>query len=670
MPRTSRRLTRSSDLSPSLLRSFGGARDCAVDAGMLALASLAAFWPALQNGFVNWDDPTVLVDNPHLGSAGVAAWAFSTNLIGHYQPIAWLAWSAVKSMAGLSPAAFHALSLTVHAANGILVYAVIRRLGSETALTEMQRRFAALTAGAIFLLHPASVETVAWASAFPYVLSLFALLLSLLAYVNARLLVSIAFFALSLLTRAAAIGFPAVLLIADLYPLRRHRRTPITRLMLEKMPFAVLAAAAAAAEWQSREVVSLQEVGFLPRLTMALAAPLLYVGRTLWPVRLSPLHPLPIAPAGDLQQLLLAAAGILALTLAAWVLRRRWPAIAASWAAYLILIAPVAGLTPTGLQATADRYMYVPSVVVALVAGGAIARALTPGALGITAAALTTAALVACGALARQQATYWKDSIALWTRVLEIDARNDIASYNLASALAEAGRSGEAIAAYERTIALVPDHDAARQNLALLQAAEAERHADRLAAAGQAREAIDEYTRALALDAKRAHARAARAILTMRRGQLREAAVDLRRALDEGVTDVEASNALAFALTQTGDDAQAVEVLTRGTETHPDNINLKHNLARLLATASDPRVRDGARAVRLALEVCDQTGNRDPRALDTLAAAYAADGRLDLARAAAARAEARARELGDAATADEIAAHAKRLSQARPTDGR
>jgi predicted Zn-dependent protease len=103
-------------------------------------------------------------------------------------------------------------------------------------------------------------------------------------------------------------------------------------------------------------------------------------------------------------------------------------------------------------------------------------------------------------------------------------------------------------------------------------------------------------------------------------------------------------------------------VLTHAIEAHPEDIHLTHNLARLLATATDPRVRDGERALRLALDVCTRTGNRDPRALDTLAAAYAAAGQIDQARATAARAAARARELGDGAAAAEIDAHARRYA--------
>jgi len=205
----------------------------------------------------------------------------------------------------------------------------------------------------------------------------------------------------------------------------------------------------------------------------------------------------------------------------------------------------------------------------------------------------------------------------------------------------------------------VPDHDLARQNLALLQAARIEREADRLAAAGRVDEASEEYARALVLDGKRLHARAAHGMLLMRRGRVQEAAAELRLAIDGGVTDVEVSNALAFALRETGDSAQAAAVLTRAVAEHPDNVNLTHNLARLLATTSDPATRNGPLALRLALEVCDRTGNRDPRALDTLAIAYAAVDRFDMARATASRAAARARELGDAQTAAEIAAHAQ-----------
>jgi len=638
-----------------------GRRTAAVDAAVLVLAACAAFWPVLRNGFVSWDDPSVLLDNPHLRDREILSWAFSTTFMGHYQPLAWTTWSLAMASFGAWAPGFHGLSVLVHVANGFLVYMLMLQLTKSTRLDPGQRRAAALLAGLLFLVHPIQVEAVAWASAFPYVLSLLILLLSFMAYVNRRIALSIGLYAASLLTRATALGYPILLLVADVYPLDR-RRKGTRRLLIEKAPFAALAAVAAAAEWQARDVATLQDIGIAPRLTMALQAPFVYVWRTVWPLRLSPLHPLPIAPVTETVPLLVAAAGIAALSALAWRVRREWPIAGAAWAGYLILLAPVAGLTPTGLQATADRYMYVPLVIVALVAAAAVAHRLTRNTAGTARAAAAVLVLATCGVLTARQVEYWQNSTALWSRAIALDPRNDVAAYNLAVAYENAGRNAEAIEWYERTLALVPDHDLARRNLGVLQASLAERNADRLIAAGRAEEASAEYARALALDSKRIHARAAHGMLLLQLGDLRGAASELRAAVDGGSTDVEVPNALAFALMQTGDAAQAASVLTHAVETHPDDVNLKHNLARLLATAPDPRVRDGARALRLALDVCERTGNRDPRALDTLSAAYAVVGQIDLAHATAVRAAARARELGDEATAAEIDAHARRYA--------
>jgi protein O-mannosyl-transferase len=626
---------------------------------MLAVAAGLAFAPLWRNEFVNWDDPTVLLDNPHLGHVGVVRWAFSTTTIGHFQPLAWLAWSSAKSLVGLAPAAFHGLSFVMHLANGILVYGLTLRLARDTSVASERPRVAALLAASIFLLHPTSVEAVAWASALPYGLSLFALLLSFLAYVHRRAWIATALYAVSLLARPTALGYPLILIVVDVYPLRRLREGQLRRLVVEKIPFVALAGAAAAAEWYARDVASLGEIGLVPRLTMAMTAPFVYAWRTVWPLHLSPLHALPIAPGADWPLLGIATAGVMTITALAWRLRDRWPVIGAASIAYLTLIAPVAGLTPTGLQTTADRYMYVPNVVAAVVIGCGVARMMTMRRARNAVIGATIAMLVAFAILTWRQIDYWKDSLSLWSRTADLDPQNDVATYNLAVALAAAGRDGEAIEWYERTLALVPDHDLARLNRARLQAADAERHADRLAAAGYRDQASDEYARALALDSTRSHALAAHGMLMMQRGQFGEAAAELRRAMEAGVRDGEIPNALAFALAETGQAAEAALVLKRAVANRPDDVNVKHNLARLLATTADDHVRDGPTALRLALEVCERTGNRDPRALDTLAAAQAAVGRLDLARETAARAAARARALGDLDTAAEIDAHAR-----------
>jgi Flp pilus assembly protein TadD len=376
-------------------------------------------------------------------------------------------------------------------------------------------------------------------------------------------------------------------------------------------------------------------------------------------VHLTPLDPIPIAPVVEWLPMVLALTAVVAVSIVVWKLRRQSPALGVAWTAYVLLLAPVAGLTPSGLQATADRYMYVPGVIVSILLGAVAARARVSKWVGGVVAVLALVATATLVSLTWRQTTWWRDSITLWTRASDLDSRNDVATYNLAIALADAGREADAMNRYEQTLQLVPDHTLARHDLTALQAKQAEHEADRLAEAGRLAEANEQYSRALALDSTRLHARTARGMVRLRLGRTTEAAADLRIAYDADVRDAAVFNALAFTLMDTGRAAEAVAVLKQGVAKYPDDVDLTHNLARLLATAPDSRVRDGALALRLALDVRDRTGGRDPRALDTLAAAYAAAGRLDLARETAHLAVARAREIGDADLLHEIERRAR-----------
>jgi tetratricopeptide (TPR) repeat protein len=477
-----------------------------------------------------------------------------------------------------------------------------------------------------------------------------------------------------------------VLLLIDLYPLRRlavdakktsDQRLSWKRLLLEKTPFLVVALGSAFAESLARELATLQEIGVGARLTLAAPAPFIYLARTLLPVRLSPLDPLPIEPSVAWAPLLLGLAGLAAVTVGLWRRRAEWPALAVAWAAYLLLLAPAMGLTPSGQQATADRYMYVPGVVTAVLAGSVVLTVRRVNRLVVTLGILAAGTL---GVATWRQAAWWHDSVSLWTRAAELDPRNDIALYNLAIALAAAGREDEAIGRYEQTLQLVPDHEFAQRNLNLIRSAQAEREGDRLAQAGNLDAAIDWYARALAVDPARLHVRAARGVALVQRGRFGEAVADLRAAFDaaERLTpdlanadnrakeDRAVASALAFALAQIGNYSEAAAVLTRALRRHGDDHELAHNLARLLATTPDPAVRDGPLALRLALAVRDQTGGHDPRVLDTLAAAYAANGQFDRARETANQAARLARQLGHLDMAREIEAQATAYDQRRP----
>src|SRR5581483_11851134 len=111
--------------------------------------------------------------------------------------------------------------------------------------------------------------------------------------------------------------------------------------------FVALSAAGAVLEWRSRDVAGLQDVGIGARLTDAAKAPFVYALRLIWPVRLSPLDALPIAPAPDWGVLIAGVAALAVVSLVVWARRRTSAAPAAAWFAFLVLLLPVAGLLPS-----------------------------------------------------------------------------------------------------------------------------------------------------------------------------------------------------------------------------------------------------------------------------------------------------------------------------------
>lgn len=652
--------------------------------GFVRLALLAAvlavvavsFSPVLHNGFVNWDDPDTIQRNPHLTEPGTVAWAFSTTRMDHYQPLSWLAWSALARQ-GAGPHAYHGLSLGVHVVNTALVFALAVILTKRAGPKNAWRFATGAVAAILFGIHPLRVEVVAWISAFPYLLATTPLLLSALAYlkwlesaqagrVSMRagwLALSIVLFGLSVLSRVVAPAFPIVLLVLERALLaspsssagdRPPAPPELRRRVAAKIPLFAITLAGVVIEAGARPLAQLAEVGIGPRVTAAVTMPFLYLVRTVAPLGLTPLDPLSLSPRISWPLLVSGSIGLTGVTFVAWRARTRCASFIVGWITYLLLLAPVVGLTPSGLQATADRYTYVPAIAVAIAVASAMAPLWTVARIRLAIAAGAAALSLVLGRATWQQSRWWHDSISLWSRAVDLNPANDVALYNLGVALAAAGRDDEAAASYERTLRLVPDHRPARLNLTLLEATRYQREADSFAAAGRLNEAIAAYDQVLARDPARLLALAGRGMAKLRLERIADATVDLRKAWAAGIRDAATANALAFALMSSGAEREAGAVLRQALAANPTNGEVAANLARLLATAQDPAVLDPALALRLAARASAEAGDRDPRLLDTLAAAYAGSGDLARGLDASRRAASIARSSGDREMADRI----------------
>jgi Flp pilus assembly protein TadD len=371
-----------------------------------------------------------------------------------------------------------------------------------------------------------------------------------------------------------------VLLALD-FALGRLPRLGVGRALLEKLPYAVLALAATLGEAGARRFASLERVGVPERASEAALAPFVYLYRTLWPAGLSPLDPLSLERETVLPALVIGVALLAIVSGLAYRFRRERPWLLTAWLAYLLLLGPATGLLPSGLQATADRYTYLPGVAIALVVGAGAARLWVDArnrglwlALGVGVAAVLAG-------LTRQQVRFWRDSVTLWTHALEVNARNDVALYNLAHAVAEMGDSARAELHYRRLLELVPDHDVGRRNLRLLEAARLECEGNENAARGRFAEAADLYSQALERDAARLHSRRSRGMALARLGRYDEAIPDLAQAAGASDAEPEVAGALAFALAASGRREEAAAALRKALARHPGDLRLTEALTSL-----------------------------------------------------------------------------------------
>jgi len=209
-------------------------------AGVIALATVVVFVPVLRHGFVNYDDPEYVTENVHvragLSWAGVT-WAFAAPHAANWHPLTWLSHMLDAQLFGLSPAGHHATSVLLHATSAALLFEVL------AGMTGAPWRSAFVAA--VFALHPLRVESVAWVSERKDVLAGFFWILALAAYARyarrrgaADYVLVVAAFVLGLLAKPMVVTLPVVLLLLDVWPLRRPWSIA---LVWEKLPLKTLA---------------------------------------------------------------------------------------------------------------------------------------------------------------------------------------------------------------------------------------------------------------------------------------------------------------------------------------------------------------------------------------------------------------------------------------------
>lgn len=584
------------------------ARDRIAIVLVLVAAVIGCFFPVLGNEFVNLDDPAMFTGNPYYRgfSGSNLRWMFSTFHLGHYQPLSWLTLALDHALWGLDPRGYHLTNLLLHAANAVLVYLLAERTFRLAGAAQTNPPGAALLGALLFAVHPLRVESVAWATERRDVLSGFFLLVALLAWLRrfdpglpgwatARWYgIALASFVLSLLSKAWGMTLPVVLLVLDVWPLGRlrggsERYTPVGRLLLEKVPFAVIALgfAIVAALAQQSAGAMLDVVKFSPwqRLAQAAYGLCFYVVKSLLPVRLSPVYLLdrnldPTAP------LYLASAAAVAVGVTALVLsRRRWPAGLVALLCYAITVAPVLGVAQSGVQIAADRYSYLACLPFPLLLGAGFGRFAPASTAGRVARVLALAVVATLGVLTWRQTFVWRDSLSFWNHVLALAPEHWYGHHMRGIYFYETGETERALADFDAALRSNPDRAQTYVSRGTVRARR-----------GDTAGAIADWDRALEINPGFFAAYYNRGTSRLARGDLANAAADFRAAVRIQPSSHLAWHGLATAGERLGNVDEAIAAYRRALEAAPASWVLRGRTQQALAALEAGRRRDQKRS--------------------------------------------------------------------------
>ena len=463
---------------------------------LLALATLAVYFPVRNYGFVDYDDSGYFFSNPHV-LAGLTwssiHWAFTSSQCSNWHPFTWLSLMLDVTLFGASPAGPHLTNVLLHTANSILLFLVFLRLAGAI--------WRSAAVAMLFAIHPLHVESVAWISERKDVLSAFFGLLALLCYAHYvklardraggndshtrtagnphstesqgdanirptdkhwRVLAatspwlfycgSLFFFACGLMSKPMLVTLPCVLLLLDFWPLQRFNRSMLQRIVIEKIPFSLLTAASSVVTYLVQQkggaTDMLDNDPVLMRVANAFVSYARYLGKIFCPIHLAIPYPQPVR--WPVLVVIFSAMLFAVLCATAVAARKRLPYVFIGWFWFAGMLIPAIGLVSVGTQAMADRYAYLPVIgILTAVVWGAGEMCRKWQLPRRTILILATLVFLICALRAQNQARVWENTGTLFGHAVAVTKNNYIASVDLAFWYSKHDRVQDALKCYD-----------------------------------------------------------------------------------------------------------------------------------------------------------------------------------------------------------------------------
>jgi len=467
----------------------------AVAWGLLTMAAVtyAAYYDVIHHTFLNWDDVFYIQKNTHIQSLTLdnLLWMFANFDQANWHPITWLSLALDIALWDYNPTAFKLVNISIHILNCVLIYLFsfnILKLAQSnyhrnkgnifSSVPDKDLSTASLLICFLFAIHPLHVESVTWIAERKDVLSAFFYILTLLCYIKHRtstetywLPLSVVIYFLSLMSKSMAVTLPVVLMILDIYPLRRLKpgasfRELIQILFKDKLTFIILALVVSIITLitQRQGIQGTEYLSLESRIINACMSLILYVYHYFSPYNLSSFYPYHSWSTNPVAFSLIPVISIVVFTVFLLYLVKRkiiFPII--TWIYFVVTLLPVIGLVKVGSQSAADRYTYLPllSFFIASAGGLSIVIFQAKKFLVYRIITVTTVILVMASAFAftYKQNTTWRNDETLWSRPIEQypglaeRAYRGLGAYYLAE-----GRLEKARSMYIKALAIQPDN--------------------------------------------------------------------------------------------------------------------------------------------------------------------------------------------------------------------
>jgi hypothetical protein len=395
----------------------------------LAAATFLLYARSAGFSFINYDDDVYVFNNAHVLSGlklENLIWAFHGGHWANWHPLTWISHMADCQFFGANPGPPHVVNALLHSANAFLLFFVLLRMTGFL--------WRSLAVAALFAFHPLHVESVAWIAERKDVLSSFFWFLTILAYQSyvkqtslRRYALVAFFFTLGLMSKPMLVTLPCVLLLLDYWPLNRlHSFAGLCRLFGEKLPLFALSAVGCFITFHVQKtggaVIPLDSLPLVTRLENALLSYFQYLARIFWPDRLA----IPYGMTNpDPVTALMAGTVLVVLTIGIIRFGNRQKYLPVGWFWYVGTLVPVIGIVQVGTQGAADRYTYIPSVGIFLLATWGLAAVFqrwhVPRSL---IAGLAVAVISLCAAVTSRQLGFWRNSETLFKHSLAIAPEN------------------------------------------------------------------------------------------------------------------------------------------------------------------------------------------------------------------------------------------------------